>query len=112
MALACTSCIGSLNPEDEENFNPVTFVNDTPRDVELSLCEDGCDDFYWTVDIRRGERATDVQVSNQSLTTSFLVAMEKRVLGCFVFRFTQPHDEPVVVRVSQAGRCEERKRRR
>jgi hypothetical protein len=99
------ACVGPLNPEDEENFNSVTFVNDTSTTVELSLCSDTCTDLHWTVRIESGDRESDVQVSNQSLPTKFLVASSGSTLGCFSFNFDRAVVDPIVVRISGVGPC-------
>jgi hypothetical protein len=98
--------LGALNPEDEENFNSVTFVNDTEARTRLSLCaNESCEELRSTVALGRGEREEDVQVSNHSLEETFLVSSESGDPECLPLAYSRPVDEQILVPLSRARRC-------
>lgn len=85
---------------------PVTFRNDTGRDVHLKLCaSDSCTSFDYSDGWKRGQIAQE-NISDRNVLTRWLVEDDDthRTLGCIPLRFKQKYSR-VLVRISQATRC-------
>jgi hypothetical protein len=98
--------LGALNPEDEQNFNTVSLVNDTGTGLDLSMCnDDDCEELFWTETLVRGEREGGVQISNHSLRETFLIIVPGREAQCLTLQFDRAVDEEIDVPISRAERC-------
>ncbi len=94
--LAAFVAVGVLGLRDptEEGF-AVTIRNDTSRTVVLKQCDIRCDVFH-EIDRLTPESTVEVNVSDQDVTNSWVVASTSdQTLGCLALRF--PHKQTGVV---------------
>lgn len=84
---------------------PITFVNDTPSDVVLNLCDDdACHHFDYSDPLRSG-RSVAENISTGNVFTRWAVTDGSgRRVGCLPFDFAGAYVN-AVARLSQIVRC-------
>ncbi len=101
VAFVAVGMLGLRDPTEQE-FT-VTLRNDTSRTVVLKQCDVRCDTFHEIDQLTPG-RTVEVNVSDQDVTNSWVVASTSdQILGCLALRFPRRQSGVVVNASTMTG---------
>ena len=102
LATSCAISSGCSTPPD--SF-PITFVNDTGRNVALNLCADhACRHYDYSDKLRSGGSTGENIATDNVFTRWAVIGPSGRRLGCLSFSFKDAYNH-AVARLSQMVAC-------